>query len=360
MRRLLLFLAGMLYCSTLFAQQPVYGVWEDQAANNYQFVSLDMISGVKTNIAVIANMTALVSPNNYCMVQCDSTCLVRGMVGADPTLFHIDVATGIVRNQNIVSDILTGFEYNCADSQVYANYVNPSNINYLVTLDPATAAFNILFISTNMNAHAGSTFSLNPLNSTYSFIGLSGSNMSAVTVNYSTQSTSIEAFDDNRVGHVYSHNTGQRCALWENQQNATYDFVDFTPSPATFTPVGTPAGIAPGYISDAYSHDDCNGLYNFIGFNGNNNHWVSLDMLTGQIISSNVATDNVFAWEQLYSICGPPPPPAASIISSELENGAQPETLAIYHINRQLAQEAVVDQNEVTLHSVNLPAGTYR
>jgi hypothetical protein len=103
--------------------------------------------------------------------------------------------------------------------------------------------------------------------------------------------------------------------MWEDQQNATYNLVDFTASPAGFTTVGIPANIVPGHISDAYSLDEGNNLYNFMGFEGQNINWISLDMSSGAVVYSNPATDNVFGWAQIYDQCNPPTPIIDSVVA---------------------------------------------
>lgn len=300
------------------AQERIYGVWEDQTAGNYKFVSLEPSTGTKQDIAVIAGMSALYIPNNYAMIQHDSTYVVLGMVGGNPNLFHIDVATGATLNQNVVNDIMVGYQYNCADSLLYAIWVD-ANAYWMVNLDPATGAKTTLYQIAGLDAYAGGTFVLNSATGDYTFLGLSGSQNRTFVTNIYSQITYDDVFPGNLVGQVYGCRTDSIYGMWEDQSNGSYNLMHFDPLGPTQTVIDSVQGILPGYVGEAYSIDGPNGLYNFMGFVGQTISWISVDITDASVVYSNPASANIFGWGQLDTCCATVfPPPVADFVGDTL------------------------------------------
>lgn len=322
----------LLLPSAVKSQTQFYGLWEDPVTTNYFFVSVDVATANRTNIAPIGGLTGIIAPNTSTIDTWDNQYVFYGLYGSQFALTYVDIATGAVLNSVSTNENLFGFEYNCSNDTIYC-LKEDNNVYSLVALDPVTGARYILDTLPNITAHVGGSFALNTQQGIYSFRGLANGNFGIFEVDIHT-GTMLNSFvlNENIVGIEYDCTSDTVYGVWEHQATNTYNLMWVDPATAQSGVIDTLFGVSPGFISESDCFSPATGHYYFRGFSGPNLFLYTIDVNNGNIVSAAQMTDNVFNWEMdaCCSVNCPLPTPdfgwSASNLSIAFSDSSQSAT----------------------------------
>ena len=317
MNKLLLLIFAFHYCLVLRAQNATpYALWQDDSTNQYYFVRINAATGVKSNIAAIPGLSFFVAGSATAYNSDHDYYHFAGMENTTQRFYTIDVFSGNVIYNPVLSDIVVGIEYNCNDSTLYGIRVI-GNTYDLVTIDPVTGTFTSITALTNMNAYVAESFTLDLRQSLYSFVALSAP--SYYLRSYSIPGGTLvydKLFPDNLTAYHYSCTDSAVYALWENGINYNLRKVD--PATGTHTLAGVLTGVVPGYTTES-SVINSFGEYVYRGFNSNNDFsLITIDISTGTVISVVPTTDNAVGFEE--GICCYDTSGTVSVYFPDVEN----------------------------------------
>ena len=307
----LLLLSLVLIPGLLSAQTSFYGIWEDQNTQVYHFVSVDVATGSRTNIAPIPGLTGLVIPGTTTFDTWDNQYVFYGLYANQTALTWIDIASGMITRTVYTSENLIGLEYNCSNDTIYA-LKEANNAYSFVALDPLTGARIPIATLPPITAHVGGSFTLNTQRGIYSFRGMAGGSFGIFEVDiHSGALLNSFALTENVVGHEYDCNSDTVYAVWEDRQAGTYNLVWVNPATGLFGVVNTLLGVDPGYLSESDCYSPSTGHYYFRGFSGPNLFLYAVNVTNGNIVSNPPMTDNVVGWEMdvCCSVVCPVPQP---------------------------------------------------
>lgn len=273
-----------------------FAIWEDQANSVYKFVRLDAATGVKTNINNILGITGFVAASKSAINPHKNYYHFAGQNGANARFYTLDISTGSVVYNPIITDNVVGIEYNYIDSLLYGIRV-AGNLYSFCTLDPVTAQASVI-ANINMTGYVSGSFSLDLANGLYNFIALTVNGYWLKSINTQGVVVHNNAFPDNVVGHRYNCLDSTVYGLWEINNAYTLEKINFVNG--THTTVDTLAGVTPGYVSESHSMNE-NGMYTFRGFNGPNFAIISVDASNASVVSMNNTSDNAIGFEE--SVC---------------------------------------------------------
>ncbi len=271
-------------------------VWQNPSNNNYYFAQLDASTGIKTDIQVIAGMTAFVAGSKTAFNTDSNYYYVTGLAGAVARLYTIDVTSGNTVYNPLLSANVVGLEYNCNDSSLYGLRVSGNNYD-LVKVNPVNGTVSVIGTPVVINAYTGGTFSFDRVQQLYNFVALVGNN-------YYLQSYSLPGggliynnpFPGNVAGHRYSCADSSVYGLFES--GSQYLLQEIKLATGTASTVSALTGVTPGIITES-SAINANGEYVFRGFNGLNVvSLITVNLNNGVTINVVPTNDNATGFEE--------------------------------------------------------------
>ena len=277
-------------------QSKPFAIWEDNMTSDYWFVSIDALTGVKTNINSIPGLNAFVSGNNTTINTDLQLYHFMGLSGTDIKYYTIDIFTGNVISSPVITDNIVGIHYNCNDSMYYG-LREISNAYDLIRLDPLSGTITSIAPVNGIIGYIAETFSFNPKEELLSFAVITGAN--AFLRSYSTRSGLFvhnNIFNDNVTAHKYSCADSSLYGLWEDA--GVYKFERINLSTGTHSTVHVLSGVTPGYVFESASMNS-NGIFVYRGFDGTNNtSIISINATTGNVLNVVNTSDNAVGFEE--------------------------------------------------------------
>jgi hypothetical protein len=272
-----------------------FAIWEDQANSVYKFVHIDAATGVKTNINTLTGVTAFVLGGKSAIDPRNNYYHFAGLNGANTRFYTVDIATGNIIYNPLMTDNVVGIEYNYNDSTLYGILVNGNTYTFC-SIDPVTAQATIIGTNLNITGYVAGSFALDISKNEYSFKSLTVNGYYLRTINVQTGATlHNNPFPDNVVGFRYNCLDSTIYGLWD--VNNVYTLEKINPTTGTHTTVDTLAGVTPGYVSESHSMNEA-GIYTFRGFNGSNFAIISVDVSNASVVAINNTSDNASGFEE--------------------------------------------------------------
>lgn len=371
MKKILLFSFFLFSISFSSAQSGrPYAIWEDQTLSVYKYVRLDAATGVKTEVAtvpgilgfVVGDRTAYDVVNNYYHFSALSG---SGLY----LLYTLNGTTGAVIHNPVISYILYGLEYNCADGMLYG-LRNNSGIYDVVRIDPVTAAATSVAFVGGLSGYVSGSATLDPTLGYYTFKSVLSSTHTLRTYNINTGAMVANVpFPDNVVGQRFSCLNNAIYGLWEDA--GVYKLERISPISGTHTTIGTLTGVDPGHVMESTSVDP-SGYYTFRGFDTSGFYRLfTVDLFTASITAGALTTDNAVGFEE-PNCCSLPtsvneskeetlsiyPIPANDELSIEFSSGT--ERMEIFSIEgKKIVEKNILNESQIKLDLSEWPAGVY-
>jgi hypothetical protein len=359
---------------SLMAQINPFALYENPANNQYYVAELDPLTATITTLDPIIGMTATVVPDKTVIDLNNNYYIFSSLTNFVLTLNTWSISTGSMVSSVPFSDNVVGLEYNCENGLIYGLY-EFNNAYELVTLDPVSGNHTtISAITAPLVAYVGNTFTLDPHNNWFSFIGHDGADLRLYSFDLTTGAVvNSNVWNGNVVGQVFNVADSTVYGLIETTF-PNYDLVTVDPVLGTYSSVGTLAGVTAGHLGDAAANSQ-NGTYVFRGFDAGNNLAVfTVDMQTASVTSSVPMTDNIIGFELKachISTTGIEESAAsmnASVFPNPFAESAtlsfsNPEgelfTLSVYSVTGAIVETKTTTDNSFTLAKGTLESGIY-
>lgn len=293
-----------------------YCVWED-SNNAYHVARVNPSSGNITSINTVSGMTGIVVPNTSVFKPTTGEYMCLALYTNTIVWLRFDVNLGGTVSSTPVTENWVGIKYHCKNDTIYA--LREDNSSYeLVWIDPVNSVANPIANISGINAHAGSTFSIDPDADTYTFSGLSGGNFVIVVLDLNTGAIiSQNPFPNNLPGQYFNCQDGKVYGLYEDNQNGTYHIAEVQPSTGGMNPLYQLNGVTPGFITESATFNGGRNQFVYRGFDGGNNPTMfAIDGATGSIVASSQMTENIAGLEDSICCTCPLPGPGFSIQDS--------------------------------------------
>jgi hypothetical protein len=287
-----------------------YCAWED-GGSVYHIARVNPSTGILNAINSVPGMTGIVAPNTSVFKPTTGEYMCLAAFTSTIVWLRVDVVSGSILSTLPVTENWVGISYHCKNDTIYALRENNSAYE-LVWIDPVAATANFIANVPIVNAHVGSTFSIDPDSNTYTFQGLSGSAFVIVTLDLSTGTLlNQNTFSFNIPGQFFNCNDQKIYGLREDQQNTTYHLSEVQPLTGTVTPGFLLGGVTPGFISEGSTFSGARNQFTFRGFDAGNNPTIfAVDGATGNILGSAPMSERIAGLED--SLCCVCPLPVAN------------------------------------------------
>lgn len=304
-------LAFLLFAISVRGQfSEPYCTWED-SLNAYHIARVDPGSGTITSITAVPGMTGIVAPNTSVFKPTTGEYMCLAAFTSTIVWLRVNVGNGSILGTLPVTENWTGVKYHCKNDTIYALRENSSSYE-LVWIDPINATANPIASLSGINAHVGSTFSIDPDANTYTFQGLAGSSFVIVTLDLNTGAILTQMpFAFNIPGQYFNCNDQKIYGLREDQQNTTYHLSEVQPATGMVTSGFLLSGIFPGFISESATFNGARNQFCYRGFDAGNIPVIfAIDGANGNVLGSAPMTERIAGLED--SLCCTCPLPVAA------------------------------------------------
>lgn len=294
-----------------------YCTWED-ANGQYHIARVNPATGAITSINSVSGMIGIVVPNTSVFKPTTGEYMCLALFGSGVSWLRFNVDLGAAVGTMPVSENWVGITYHCKNDTIYA--LREDNSSYeLVWIDPIASVANPIATIPGVNAHTGSSFSIDPDADTYTFVGFAGPGIVIVQLDLNTGAiVSQNPFPYNIPGQYFNCNDNKIWGLLEDQQNMAYHLTEVQPSTGMAIPTYLLNGVTPGFISEGATFNGARNQFTFRGFDSGNNATIfAVDGSTGTITNSFAMSERIAGLED--SICCSCPLPVADFV---LQNNA--------------------------------------
>ncbi len=165
----------------------VYAIWEEPVTTIYHLVAIDVATGNVHKIGFIPGTTGYVGGSFSLDTRTDQYNFI-GLSGANNKFFSIDIHTGAIINDNIISDNIAGHRYDCVNEQIVGLWEDINRqIYYLVSIDPVSATFDTIGRLSGVDpGYVSGTHSYDPSTQQYTYMGFMGPNTHLISIDVNT------------------------------------------------------------------------------------------------------------------------------------------------------------------------------
>ncbi len=294
MKRLLLIIS--LSISGLVAGQGMpYGLWTNSSTQQVWFVQFNPSNGLKNDIAIVTGLANLHNGSAHTFNTDLNQYVCWGYDGQWDRLWTINATNGAIVSNPLFPDNLTGMEYNCNDSMIYAIRGTGAN-RTLVKIHPTNAQVDSIVGLSNVSGFIDGGFSLDTKKGWYNCVVLNGSAYQLRSYDiFSGALINNNAFPDQVTHHEYNCEDSTIYGLWNDNGTMKLEAVDLVAGTHSTSTVLT--GVSPGTQSDMATIN-ASGEYSFSGFVGTTPTVHVWDVSASTSLASTTFSEAVRGWEE--------------------------------------------------------------
>ena len=172
----------------------IYGLWEN--GNVYSLVTIDVVNGTHSTVGVINGVGAYVG-GSFSLDFHRGWYQFMGINGPDLKLWAVDVTTGATVHNPLMSDNVTGQEYNCEDSTTYGVWEDGADYK-LEAMDFSTGTHSTVAVLTGVTPGFITESASLDADGHYSFRGFLGNDFTLFSIDVATGTVNYSnTFTDN-------------------------------------------------------------------------------------------------------------------------------------------------------------------